>query len=222
MAILCKAKQPTWFGEICNEEIEKVGRQWQHIRRYEKTFDHTANPYKIVQCPICHREIRTKAKNGRTQCVKCRKPFIFDEELFLETSRKYTHLPEVWGRRKEWEKANRERYAKKAMERYWKKHDHIRRLNNLASARLRGVSAISLEGSCELCGIENGRMHRHHILPQSANGENSVDNLIRVCNRCHKMLEAKITNEIAKKYPQIYLEVANNIILEVKRKNGRE
>lgn len=52
-------------------------------------------------------------------------------------------------------------------------------------------------GECQFCGVTNdqhteeyGRqLHIHHIIPSSSGGGHSKDNLIPVCESCHKTLE---------------------------------
>jgi HNH endonuclease len=43
---------------------------------------------------------------------------------------------------------------------------------------------------CQICGKTNGRLDVHHIIPRIDGGQDSMDNLITVCNGiCHKKLE---------------------------------
>lgn len=198
----------------------KCNQSFIFDRELHCEYNRIKTPRKVVACQKCGRPAKTKGKTGRLHCSGCGKSFIYDKEAFKKYHRAHVSKPEVRQRIKDWTKTHQTHLSDLAKKRYWAKHDHIRRLNNLASARKRGVSAIPLEGICELCGMEKKHMHRHHILPQAAGGENSETNLLRVCNRCHKILEAIIVNELARKYPQVFLEIANSVILEVKEKNG--
>jgi HNH endonuclease len=43
---------------------------------------------------------------------------------------------------------------------------------------------------CQICGRTNGKLDVHHIIPRRDGGQDSMDNLITVCNGiCHKKLE---------------------------------
>ena len=42
---------------------------------------------------------------------------------------------------------------------------------------------------CVLCG-KKGRLHAHHIVPVRVSHDNSLNNLVTVCEKCHKILEA--------------------------------
>jgi len=40
-----------------------------------------------------------------------------------------------------------------------------------------------------LCG-KKGQVHAHHIVPVKVSKDNSLSNLVSVCNKCHRKLEA--------------------------------
>ena len=42
---------------------------------------------------------------------------------------------------------------------------------------------------CVMCG-RKGKVHAHHIVPVKVSRDNSLSNLVTVCERCHKKLEA--------------------------------
>ena len=42
-------------------------------------------------------------------------------------------------------------------------------------------------GECELCGSRRG-LEAHHIIPKVCGGDESEDNLICVCRKCHSLL----------------------------------
>ena len=46
---------------------------------------------------------------------------------------------------------------------------------------------IEEAGRCELCGSKRS-LEVHHIIPVSCGGDNSRDNLLCVCRRCHATL----------------------------------
>ena len=58
-------------------------------------------------------------------------------------------------------------------------------------AMKRDISAmqkvVDEAGRCELCGSRRG-LEAHHIIPISAGGDNSEENLICVCSTCHARL----------------------------------
>lgn len=41
---------------------------------------------------------------------------------------------------------------------------------------------------CVLCG-KKGKLHAHHIVPVKISKDNSLSNLVSVCNKCHRKLE---------------------------------
>lgn len=41
---------------------------------------------------------------------------------------------------------------------------------------------------CVLCG-KKGKLHAHHIIPVRISRDNSLSNLVSVCNKCHRKLE---------------------------------
>jgi len=41
---------------------------------------------------------------------------------------------------------------------------------------------------CVLCG-KKGRLHAHHIIPVRVSHDNSLSNLVSVCEKCHRKLE---------------------------------
>jgi len=53
------------------------------------------------------------------------------------------------------------------------------------------------DGECQFCGVTNEQhiedhdesLHVHHIVPQRADGTDSVENFITVCTECHSTLE---------------------------------
>lgn len=48
---------------------------------------------------------------------------------------------------------------------------------------------------CAICGISNG-IHIHHIIPYRLTQDNSVDNLIPLCRKHHKIIESVTVNFI--------------------------
>ena len=42
---------------------------------------------------------------------------------------------------------------------------------------------------CVMCG-KKGKLHAHHIVPVKISKDNSINNLISVCDKCHRKLEA--------------------------------
>lgn len=42
---------------------------------------------------------------------------------------------------------------------------------------------------CQVCGKTNGKLDVHHIIPRRDGGQDSMDNLITVCDGCHKKIE---------------------------------
>lgn len=73
---------------------------------------------------------------------------------------------------------------------------------------------LDRDGSaCRFCEIEDGEhkeetgkgLHIHHIIPQSAGGSDSLNNLIAVCESCHRTLEStqgKAMKRIKKGYDE--------------------
>ena len=41
---------------------------------------------------------------------------------------------------------------------------------------------------CVMCG-KKGKLHAHHIVPVRISKDNSMNNLVSVCNECHRKLE---------------------------------
>jgi len=41
---------------------------------------------------------------------------------------------------------------------------------------------------CVMCG-KKGKLHAHHIIPVRISKDNSLNNLVSVCNKCHRKLE---------------------------------
>lgn len=42
---------------------------------------------------------------------------------------------------------------------------------------------------CAMCG-KKGKLHAHHIVPVKISHDNSLNNLVAVCEKCHRKLEA--------------------------------
>ena len=40
--------------------------------------------------------------------------------------------------------------------------------------------------SCQRCGIRNVRLHAHHLIPLSEGGSDEIENLVSLCENCHK------------------------------------
>ena len=68
--------------------------------------------------------------------------------------------------------------AKKKKKLYTENWDHIRRMV-YARDNFR----------CVMCGIK-GKLHAHHIVPIKISKDNSMNNLVSVCGKCHRKLEA--------------------------------
>ena len=45
---------------------------------------------------------------------------------------------------------------------------------------------IANSDGCELCGCKNGSPILHHIIPVSKGGDNSPENIVVLCEECHK------------------------------------
>jgi len=40
--------------------------------------------------------------------------------------------------------------------------------------------------TCQRCGIRNVKLHAHHLIPLSEGGLGEIENLVTLCERCHK------------------------------------
>ena len=49
------------------------------------------------------------------------------------------------------------------------------------------TTVVNDAGRCELCGSKRG-LESHHIIPKVCGGDDSEENLICVCQRCHTIL----------------------------------
>jgi len=57
--------------------------------------------------------------------------------------------------------------------------------------------------SCTICGnIKETALHIHHILKKREGGTDHMDNLITVCNSCHKTADTKLYNPDWSKRPE--------------------
>jgi len=56
---------------------------------------------------------------------------------------------------------------------------------------LRVFISIQQKGKCAMCGKELPEIEStiHHIIPRKNGGENNIENLIGLCNRCHNIAE---------------------------------
>ncbi len=170
-----------------------------------------------TKCPHCGHIIKPRKRiSGRTGCGKCGTWFIYDKEKFLEYSRNYANKPHVKKQRKQWEDDNREHMNKYAMNVYYEKHDKIREQRKDIHAIRRGVSAISLNGPCEICGKQKKNMARHHILPMAAGGKDCRENLVLVCRSCHGKIEGGIRRKIAIDSPNLFIQITHEIMEALK------
>jgi len=44
---------------------------------------------------------------------------------------------------------------------------------------------------CQICGVNNIKLHAHHILPYRVGGPDTIENIITLCHKCHKTEEVK-------------------------------
>lgn len=42
--------------------------------------------------------------------------------------------------------------------------------------------------TCQLCSVRGGVLHAHHIIPWSVSKDDSMDNLITLCPKCHRKM----------------------------------
>lgn len=52
--------------------------------------------------------------------------------------------------------------------------------------------------TCKICGVSNIKVSAHHIIPYRISKDDSMENLITVCNSCHKKEDWKYRNVIRK------------------------
>lgn len=75
---------------------------------------------------------------------------------------------------------------------------------------------------CVMCG-KKGKLHAHHIVPVRISKDNSMNNLVSVCNKCHRKLEEvgfKILKEGGHKSDVKKVEL--RMIAEAKKKRREE
>ena len=58
-------------------------------------------------------------------------------------------------------------------------------------------------GPCRVCGsVENGRMESkiqlHHLVPRSRGGDDTLDNIVPLCRRCHELVTIGDTQSVRK------------------------
>lgn len=50
--------------------------------------------------------------------------------------------------------------------------------------------------NCKLCNIKSEYLENHHIIPKSRNGSDSINNIIRICSKCHGLIhDVSFVNE---------------------------
>ena len=64
--------------------------------------------------------------------------------------------------------------------------------NNMAWSMIRQTVLERDNYCCQICdGLKGTTLHIHHILKRVEGGTDHLDNLITVCNRCHKSADTK-------------------------------
>lgn len=62
--------------------------------------------------------------------------------------------------------------------------------SNRLDENIRTATFIRDNGKCQMCGL-NHSLEAHHITPRRYNGNDSINNLITLCNKCHKSITNK-------------------------------
>lgn len=60
------------------------------------------------------------------------------------------------------------------------------KLSNRLDENIRKAVLIRDKNSCMNCGMSNCNLEVHHIIPKRMHGNNTIDNLISLCKKCHK------------------------------------
>ncbi len=64
--------------------------------------------------------------------------------------------------------------------------------------RMRKVALIRDNFSCQFCGNSECRLEVHHKIPFMLSRDNSLENLVTLCSKCHKNEEVRIMKELKK------------------------
>lgn len=62
------------------------------------------------------------------------------------------------------------------------------RVSNRLDENIRKAVVLRDGCKCRRCGVSNGRLEVHHIVPRRHNGSNTLGNLITLCNGCHSLV----------------------------------
>ena len=78
--------------------------------------------------------------------------------------------------------------------------DQKKKLGYLATAKLRHEVLYLYRGRCFVCGIEEWEnkkaLHLHRIVPGRLGGTYDINNVIPVCQKCHRGVENKTWDEL--------------------------
>jgi 5-methylcytosine-specific restriction endonuclease McrA/DNA-directed RNA polymerase subunit RPC12/RpoP len=176
---------------VCGKEVERINANQKYcsdcriIVLKQQAIQKRANfkknhPYvlKTFICVICGKHITSK--EGFKYCADCRKEydknFVKQNPTYYKTYRKQYYAKnknEIDKKHKEWRTDNPE---------YFKDYDDDRRFNGNRELVLKRDNY-----KCQKCDSINS-LHIHHIdlSGQSENPNNSLDNLIVLCNICHR------------------------------------
>ena len=66
--------------------------------------------------------------------------------------------------------------------------------SNRLDENIRKATLMRDKFMCQKCGAVGARLEAHHITPKRQNGENTLDNLITLCEECHKKVTGQEDN----------------------------
>jgi DNA modification methylase/5-methylcytosine-specific restriction endonuclease McrA len=121
---------------------------------------------KDVNCVVCGKTFWLKPsllKRGRKTCsIKCK--YIYHSQWM-----KNEQNPK-------WTGGHSAEYKKDKTSKAWKE---------------RRLSVYKRDNfTCQLCGVMNGKLDAHHLIPWRLTQDDSMENLITLCPKCHKTVEA--------------------------------
>ena len=172
-----------WPGKYCSQEcfhLSKRNRDVRICKNCGKSFE-VKKSIKSICCSLdCKYELLSKKRNFQKEynCEHCGKTFMrkrSSKQKYCSLQCKYDH-----------DKNGFDHYF------YTTKEWH----------RTRSLVLIRDNFTCKSCGSKfKSKLHVHHLIPKVYGGDESLENLITLCNKCHRKIHLEMDSNINLKIP---------------------
>jgi 5-methylcytosine-specific restriction endonuclease McrA len=92
--------------------------------------------------------------------------------------------------------SQRQKYCKTCAQEVQREQATARRRRNGIEPKKESIkSLIDNNIPCEKCGWDKATCDRHHVVPLSAGGDDSPDNIIVLCPNCHRLAHLELDTQ---------------------------